>query len=217
MIADRCKDNTVEIAQGFRTRVVEKTWQRWKNSYSESLQTGYEESKGNKHFAIVDADVIISLDFFSALKPMLTDSVGSVSSDLLVYPSESPWNRIIYYWQRTYSIAPLGPKPWGACRLVRRIALDRVKGFRDSPTPDSDLDLRLAAEGYHSILARRVVSYHIREIDSHKIIAGQIAGGRGRYQLGESLLHTTAHAALRVRPFVIAGWLMEHSWHEERH
>ncbi len=211
MVADRCTDNTVEIARQFPARVVEKVWKRWKNNYAESVQTGYEESRATRHFGIVDADVVVGHDFFAGLESKLNDSVGSVSSDLLVYPSENLWNRIIYYWQRTYAIAPFGAKPWGACRLINRAALDQVGGFHDSPTPDSDLDLRLASKGYQSILAKDVVAYHIREINSQKIIAGQIASGRGRYRLGESLLHTLGHAALRVRPFVVAGWLMEHA------
>lgn len=215
MVADRCTDNTVEVARQFPLRIIEKTWKRWKNSYSESLQTGYLESKGTRYFGIIDADVIVSLDFFKVLEQKLTDSVASVSSDLLVYPSKSPWNRIIYHWQRTYAIAPIGAKPWGACRLISRTALDQVAGFRDSPTPDTDLDLKLASKRYQSILVREVVAYHIREINSDKIIAAQIASGRGRYRLGESLLYTLAHAALRVRPFVVAGWLMEYSQDEE--
>jgi glycosyltransferase involved in cell wall biosynthesis len=217
VVADRCTDNTVEMARQFSPRIVEKTWRRWKNSYAESLETGYLESTGTRYFAIVDADVIISPDFFSELSPKLTDPVGSVSSDLLVYPSKNLWNRIIYYWQRTYTLAPVGARPWGACRLLSRTALDQVEGFRDSPTPDTELDQRLASKGYQSILIRKVVAYHIREINSRKIIAGQIASGRGRYRLSESLLHTVAHAALRVRPFVIAGWLLEYSENEERH
>jgi glycosyltransferase involved in cell wall biosynthesis len=217
VVADRCTDNTVEVARQFSPRIVEKTWKRWQNSYSESLQAGYEAAKGTSYFAIVDADVIVSPDFFAVLEPMLTDHIGSVSSDLLVYPSRSVWNRIIYYWQRTYAIAPLGAKPWGACRILTREALDQVKGFHDSPVPDSDLDLRLASKGYRSILVRKVTAYHIREINSRKIIAGQIASGRGRYRLGESLRHTLAHAALRARPFVVAGWLMEYSEDKERH
>ena len=111
----------------------------------------------------------------------------------------------------------MGAKPWGACRLISRTALDQAQGFRDSPTPDTDLDLRLASKGYKSILVREVVAYHIREIDSRKIIAGQIGSGRGRYRLGESLLHTLAHATSRIRPFVIAGWLMEYAEDKERH
>lgn len=217
MVADRCTDDTVEIARGFPTRVIEKTLQKWRNSYAESLQTGYLDAKANKYIAIVDADVVIPLEFFTRMQGQLQGKVASVSSNLLVYPSNGVWNRIIYYWQRTYSLAPLGAKPWGACRLISKPALDVVGSFRDTNTPDSDLDKRMALHGYASIMDSSVTAYHMRRIDSGKIIAGQITSGRGRYHLGESLVHTVAHALLRVRPFVVAGWLMEYAQGEGRH
>ncbi len=210
VVADRCNDDTVKIARQFPARIVEKTWKRWKNAYSESLQAGYQEARGTKYLSIVDADVVVPLDFFAKLERRLEGRVASASSDLLVYPWAGAWNAIIYYWQRTYAIAPLGTKPWGACRLLRRDALDEVGGFRDTMTPDSELDQRLAAKGYGSILDTSIRAYHIRRIDLGKIISGQMTSGRGRYRLGESLLHTIGHSILRVRPFVIAGWLIEY-------
>jgi len=39
VIADRCTDNTGDIAKEYGVKVIEKTWKKWENSYAEALQT----------------------------------------------------------------------------------------------------------------------------------------------------------------------------------
>jgi glycosyltransferase involved in cell wall biosynthesis len=207
-VADRCTDSTAEIAKKLGIgNVIEKKWKKWKNSYAEALQAGYQKATG-KHVAIIDADIVIPEDFFDKLIPMVGNSVASVSAQVATYPYTF-WNRLIYAWEQTYEFAPLGRKPRGAARVILKGALDEVGGFNDSVAPDTDLDIRLAKKGYRSVYSRAVKVWHIRNLTLDKIIKGQIIAGRARYALGIGIIRTMGHATFRFRPFIIVGWLLE--------
>jgi glycosyltransferase involved in cell wall biosynthesis len=207
-VADRCTDKTAEIAKKFGiTNIIEKKWKKWKNSYAEALQAGYLKATG-KYVAIIDADIVIPADFFDRLIPILNTSVASVSAQVATYPSTF-LNRLIYAWEQTYELAPLGRKPRGAARLILKQALDEVDGFNDAVAPDTYLDIKLAKKGYRSVYSRVVKVWHIRNLTLDKMIKGQIAAGRARYYLRVGIVKTMAHVIFRFRPFIIAGWLME--------
>jgi len=44
-VADRCTDKTVEKAEKYPVKIIQKTWNNWKNGYAEALQTGYLKRK----------------------------------------------------------------------------------------------------------------------------------------------------------------------------
>jgi GT2 family glycosyltransferase len=189
------------------SNIIDKKWKKWKNSYAEALQAGYQRAVG-KYVAIIDADIIVPEDFFHKLIPKVKDSVASVSAQVATYPRTS-LNRLIYAWEQTYELAPLGRKPRGAARVILKRALDEVGGFDDAVAPDTDLDIRFARKGYKSVYYRAVKVWHIRNLSLDKMINGQITAGRARYELGVGIIRTVGHATFRVRPFIIAGWLLE--------
>lgn len=206
-VADRCTDNTVDKAKKYDIKIIEKKWREWKNSYAESLQVGYLNAKGF-YIAIIDVDIIVPANFFKHLIPMIKGNLASVAAHVVTYP-DTLWNRVMYAWEKTYSVAPLGREPYGAARIVLKKALDEINGFRDIPTPDTDIDIHLAEKGYRSVAVSAVKVYHTRRISFGTMVDGQINCGRGRYALGISLLKTLGHALFRVRPLVIYGWLSE--------
>ncbi len=207
LIADRCTDKTVSKAEKYNIRIIEKRTRKWRNSYAESLQTGYINTRGF-YVGIVDVDIILPTTFFKNLVPMIGGKIASVAANVVTYP-DTLWNRVMYAWERTYSIAPMGREPYGAARIVLKKALDEINGFRDIPTPDTDIDIRLAKKGYRSVAASEVKVYHTRHISLRNVFDGQVNCGRGRYALGVDLILTLGHALLRFRPFVIYGWLSE--------
>jgi glycosyltransferase involved in cell wall biosynthesis len=206
-VADQCTDNTVNIARRYAVTVIEKTWKKWKNSYAESLQTGYLEAKGT-YVSIIDADIAVPANFFADLASVTRGEVASVAADVVTCP-DTFWNRVFYAWEKTYNIAPLGKEPFGAARLILKRALDRIGGFQDVPAPDTNLDLRLAKEGYKSLAVSAVKANHLRHLSIEKMVSGQIMNGRARYLLGISLKRTLGHSILRVRPLILQGWIME--------
>ena len=206
-VADRCTDNTVGKVKRYNVKITEKKWKRWKNSYAESLQTGYVKTRGI-YIGLVDADIAVSANFFKDLMPMIKGNLASISASVVTYPN-TLWNRVMYAWEKTYNIAPLGREPRGAARVILKKALDDINGFRDVPAPDTDMDIRLTREGYESAATSAVKVYHIRRVSFRTMVNGQINSGRGRYALDISLMRTIGHAVFRFRPFVVGGWFME--------
>lgn len=207
-VADRCTDNSVEIAKKYGvTKLIEKTWKKWENSYAESLQSGYLQASG-EHISIIDADVVVPSDFFEKLIPMINDRIVSVSAQIVTFP-HSFWNCVVYAWEKTYRFSPFGRNPRGAARVILKRALDEVNGFSDVPAPDTSLDLKLRQRGFMSVLSDNMRVWHIRDITLDKTVNGQLNAGRGRYILGVSFIRTVGHAIFRFRPFTICGWLME--------
>jgi len=212
-VADRCTDNTVEKVRKYKVKVIEKNWKKWKNSYAESLQTGYLSAKGI-YVAIVDADIGVSTNFFRDLLPMIKGDIVSVSASVVTYP-DTLWNRVAYAWEKTHSVAPLGRKPRGAARVILKKALDEINGFRNVPTPDTDIDIHLAKKGYQSVATSAVKVFHIRHISLRTMINGQINAGRGRHALDVGLVRTMGHAIFRLRPLIMCGWFLE--WQTSLH
>jgi glycosyltransferase involved in cell wall biosynthesis len=207
VVADRCTDNTVQIARRYDVTVINKTWKKWENSYAESLQTGYLEAKGT-NVSIIDTDIAVPTNFFTELISMMDRDVASVAADVVTFP-DTFWNRIFYSWEKTYNFAPLGKEPYGAARIILKRILDRIGGFQDVPAPDTDLDIRLVKEGYRSLAVSDVKAYHLRHLSLRKIINGQIMNGRARYILGVGFKRTVGHSILRIRPMILQGWMME--------
>jgi len=206
-VADRCTDLTVKKAKKYKVKVIEKQWKRWKNSYAESLQAGYLKARGS-FLSILDVDVVVPRNLFRDLLPLLKGRLTSVAASVVTYP-DTFWNRVTNAWEKTYGVAPLGREPYGAARLLPKKVMDEIGGFRDVPSPDTDIDLRLFGRGYRSVAVPAVKVYHIRHVSPKTMVNGQLSNGRGRYALSVSFPRTLAHAIFRFRPFIVGGWLLE--------
>ena len=209
-VADRCTDGTVERVRRygeFGVRVVEKNWGRWVNGYAECLQTGYVRAKG-KYVGIIDLDIIVPSALFRILLPMLEGRVASVDARVVTYP-DGFWNRFIYAWEKTYSLAPLGRGHYGGARIMLKRGLDEIGGFRDVFSVDTDVDVRLWKAGYRSVSTSAVWVFHARRLSLGVMVRKQVRMGRGRFMVGYGFVRTLAHAVFRFRPFVVGGWLME--------
>ncbi|UCE95907.1 MAG: glycosyltransferase [Candidatus Bathyarchaeota archaeon] len=205
VVADRCTDRTVEKSRRYKVVVVEKNYRKWRNSYAESLQLGLKHAKG-KYIAIIDMDVVIPFDFFNVLLPMIRKSVVSVSPMVSTYPS-GVLNSIVSTWQKTYKLAPTGRGTYGI-RVILKDALDEIGGFKDVLAVDTNVDLRLEQKGFQSIFTPLIRVYHMRRETWNSIVKKQIRAGQSRRMIRYGLLKTLAHAVLRFRPFVIAGWII---------
>jgi len=207
-VADRCSDKTPEIARKVGVdKLIIKDWKRWRNSYAEALQTGF-QYVSCKYVSIIDADVIVPSDFFIKMLPEINEkeNIVSVSAKVETYPSNLI-NKIIWAWEKTYEISPLGREPRGAARIIKKEALSAVGGFNDVRAPDTDLDLRLKKLGYKSKLVKNVKVWHIRENTLSKVFKNQLSAGIARYELDIGFTKTFSHTLFRVRPLVIYGWI----------
>jgi glycosyltransferase involved in cell wall biosynthesis len=208
-ILDRCTDNSEKLVTHWfpNAKILKKDSAKWKNSYAENLQLGFEASKGNI-ICIQDADATAPTNLEPLLSKLHGD-VASVAPTLLTSKDVSFLNRLYYLWEKTRRFAPLGEEPRGAFRFIRRECLEQVGGFKDVISPDTQLDIGLRQAGYRSIVVRGIVYYHLREFSLGKAIRSQIQAGRMRRQLNMPFWRVVGHAVFRLRPFVVYGYLFK--------
>jgi len=209
-ILDRCIDNSERIVKSFfpNAKIIIKNKCKWKNSYAENLQLGFQHSTGDIIF-ILDADIRIPKNLIKTLLPKLKGKIASVSPKIVTDKNASLLNLLYYYWEKTYRIAPLGKEPRGGCRLIKRKCLEEVNGFKDVIAPDTQLDLDLRKMGYESKFVENVICYHLRKFSFKKAMNSQIMAGRMRKQINMPFWRVLGHSILRIRPLVILGYLKE--------
>ena len=202
VVCDRCTDRTPEIGSKLGDKVVIKNESKWSNSYAENLAIGLAEATG-EYIAIVDADMVVEEQYFAKVLDAFKDpGVASVSGRVITEGS-TLFNRLYSLWERTYDLFG-SRRPRGGNRVFRADVLRKI-GFRDVIAPDTDLDLRMPGD---KVYLDNALSYHIREITLRKCIRGQISSGKARRQLHISFFRTLLHGILRLRPFVIVGYII---------
>jgi len=201
VICDRCTDGTAEEAKRFSVRIIEKDRARWRNSYAENLEIGLGEAHG-EYVAVVDADIRVEPEYFRKAIAILNGDIVSVSGRVVTEPSTA-FNRLYSLWEITYDVLGAGRAPRGGNRVYRGEELRRTR-FTDVMAPDTDVDLRM---GGRRIYLRDAVSYHMRELTVGRCIRGQLTSGRARRQLHVPFWRTLLHSTVRLRPFVIIGYI----------
>lgn len=202
VVCDRCDDRTPEIGRRLGDKVILKNEKKWENSYAENLAIGLAESSGD-YVAIVDADMVVEEQYFTKVLDAFKDPEVVSVSGRAVTESSTLFNRLYSFWEKTYDLFGLR-RPRGGIRVFRAEILRRT-GFRDVIAPDTDLDLRMP--GIKTYLDS-ALSHHVREITLRKCIQGQINSGKARKQLGISFTRTLLHSIVRLRPFVIFGYIV---------
>ena len=209
LIADRCTDRTVDLAKQqlsrSRSLILQKDHLNWRNSISENLQLGFSSATGDA-LVIVDADMTIPPDFLTITLPQI-ERFAVVSATVRTDSSRSILNRFVSLWELTYSFSPLGEQPRGGARTISMRALKVVGGFRDVYAWETDLDIRLRRAGFKVKLDKGVIVLHRRRMTLARSIAYQIQAGRARRELGISPVRTLLHSIIRMRPFVLIGYL----------
>ena len=210
-VADRCDDRTEDLARDLLPKgssvIIEKNRSAWKNSISENLELARGRARGDA-FVIVDADMVVPIYFLERLLPELGE-YASVSALAKTDPRRGFLNRLVNFWENTYRLAPLGEQPRGGCRAVSMRALNEVGGFHDVKAWDTDLDMRLKKAGYRVRLDRDTVVLHRRRMTLSRSISYQVRAGRARRELGIGPGRTLLHSLVRLRPFVLYGYLKE--------
>jgi len=208
-ILDRCTDNSETLVRKWfpDARIVKKETSKWRNPIAENFQMGFEMSRGNI-ICTHDADVTTPNNMLSLLE-LLKNDVASVGPSLLTCKEVSFLNRLYYYWEKTRKFAPLGEEPRGALRLIRRDCLELVGGFKDVIAQETQLDVDLRKAGYRSIVATNVVYYHLRKFSFKKAVGSQIRSGKMRRQMKMPFWRVLGHAILRLRPFVLYGYIFQ--------
>lgn len=208
-ILDRCTDNSEALVRHWfpNARIVKKEICKWRHSIAENFQIGFEMSKGDI-ICVHDADVTTPRNLLSLLVELRND-VASVAPTLLTCKEISFLNRLYYHWEKTRRFAPLGEEPRGALRLIRRECLQKVSGFKDVPSQDTQLDIDLRKAGYQSKVVTDVIYYHLRKFSFKKAVKSQIKDGRMRRQIKMPFWRVLGSAILRLRPGVVYGYLFK--------
>ena len=207
IVADRCSDRTVEISKEIlpSSLIIEKTTPKWKNSYAENLEMGRKSAVGD-FLAIIDADISVPPRFLEILASN-EDKYASKSALVRTDPRKGRLNRLVSYWETTYLLTPLGREPRGGARVISTSALDEIGGFHDVMAPDTDIDLRFARISKKVFMDTSVIAFHLREMSVKDSIRNQKMAGQKRRELGVSFSRTLLHCVVRLRPFVLIGYL----------
>ncbi|MCS7113619.1 MAG: glycosyltransferase family 2 protein [Nitrososphaerota archaeon] len=208
VILDRCTDNSENIVKKFfpKAKIVRKYSQKWKNSYAENLHIGFNNAESDL-ICIHDADIESPYNFLYKLTKYIKGSVVSVSPLIQTDKKASFLNLLYYYWEKTYNFAPLGREPRGGVRLVKYSCLEEIGGFKDVEAPDTQLDLDLRRKGYQTRIVDEVICLHLRKFSFSKAIHSQILSGRMRRKIKMPLWRVLGHSIIRLRPFVLYGYL----------
>jgi GT2 family glycosyltransferase len=209
VILDKCTDNSEKIIKNIfpEAILINKIENKWENSYAENLQIGYEMSVGD-YVGVFDADICCQSNSFMRLQKELSPPIASISAYIITDKKASIMNNLYYYWEKTFDFGLKEREPRGAVRIILREALVKIGGFKDVPTPDTQLDLDLRKAGYDSILSRDVVCIHLRLFSFKKSIATQITSGRMRRKMKMPFIRVIGHSIIRLRPFVLYGYLV---------
>ncbi|MGD0803115.1 MAG: glycosyltransferase [Candidatus Bathyarchaeia archaeon] len=209
VILDQCTDNSEKIIKDIfpEAILINKIEKKWENSYAENLQLGYEISNGD-YLGIFDADICCQSNSFIRLRKELVPPVASISAYLITDKTASFMNNLYYYWEKTFDFGLKEREPRGAVRVISREALLKIGGFKDVPTPDTQLDLDLRKAGYESKLSRDVICIHLRVFSFKKSIETQIVSGRMRRKMKMPFIQVVGHSIIRLRPFVLYGYLI---------
>jgi len=210
LVADRCTDRTVQISRALLPKgsiLLEKGRSLWKNSYAENLEIGRRNAIGEL-LAIIDADILVPPRFLESLSAFY-DGWASVSALVRTDPRRGWLNKLVSFWERSYVLTPMGKEARGGARIVSLKALGDIGGFQDVMAPDTDLDIRLRQRGLRVRIDPGLVALHLRRMSLARSIPYQIKAGRARRELGVSSRRTLAHSIVRVRPFVLYGYLRE--------
>jgi len=208
LVADRCTDKTVAISKNMLPRnsiIIEKRNLLWKNSYAENLEIGRKNAIGEV-LAIVDADILVPPLFLEKTSASCPEW-ASVSALVRTDPSHGLLNQLVSLWERSYLFTPLGREPRGGARSISMNALEDAGGFRDVIAPDTDLDIRLKRKGERVKMDTSLVALHLRKMSLVRSMFYQISAGEARRQLGVSPLRTLLHSIVRLRPFVLYGYI----------
>lgn len=215
IIADRCTDLSREIALDFKTRhnnteVLVKNDTRWKSSIAENLEIGLKRFLQCEYISVVDADVLIPRNFFKRLVQELESDSGLTSvASALVTDSSTRFNRLYAVYEKIFRKVSIGQSLRGCCRVyrgssVRSLSKEDEHIVGDYLAQDTKFDQKL---GGRRKVVSEVVSLHSRHINLAKCIRGQLFSGRARRQLHSSFIKTIFHSILRLRPFLVIGYL----------
>lgn len=210
VILDKCTDNSENIVKRYvpNAKIIKKNKQKWRNSYAENLQIGFNIAECNL-ICIHDADIESPPNFIYTLAKYINDIVVSVSPMIYTDKNASFLNLFYYYWEKTYNFAPLGREPRGGVRLIKYNCLEEVGGFKDVEAPDTQLDLDLRQKGYQTKIVDEVRCLHLRKFSFSKAIHSQILSGKMRRRIKMPLWRVLGHSIIRLRPFVLYGYLQK--------
>jgi cellulose synthase/poly-beta-1,6-N-acetylglucosamine synthase-like glycosyltransferase len=205
-VLDRCTDSSEAIVKKYfpDALVIKKDTVKWKNSYAENLQLGFQHST-SAVVCILDADILVFYQSFVRLLDGSRDN-ASVGGNVLVDKNAGFLSLMYHFWEKTFDLA-FEREPWGGFRAIRREALAHIGGFKDVLAPDTQLDIDLRRAGYTVKFVREAYCYHLRKVTLEKCVQGQVQSGRMRRYMKTSFPRVLAHSVIRLRPFVVYGYL----------
>lgn len=206
VVLDQCTDGSEsEVEKRPIDLVIRKSQSgSWDNSLSENLEIA-RRHVASEFYAVVDADVVLSRDYFEVLFREM-DGATIVSGGIIT-ASQNALGKLVRLWEQSFRLAPLGSFPRGCALMVSKRFIDEIGGFRDVPAPDTYLLQEARSRGHKVAIISGAKAYHTRALTLRGVIDRQIRSGKARRVQGWPLWRTILHSVLRLRPFVMWGYV----------
>ena len=205
VVLDRCVDGSANEIAGQVDLIIRKDKVgSWHNSMSENLEIA-RNSVTSEFYAIVDADVILSPNYFEILFREMSDA--TIVSGEIVTASPNLLGRLVKIWERTFKFAPVGRFPRGCALMISKEFLDEISGFPDLVSFETRILEQAQNRGRRVLIVPEARAYHTRKLALRQIVARQIRSGQARRELHWPIWRTILHALFRLRPFVLWGYL----------
>ncbi|MHA1378150.1 MAG: glycosyltransferase [Candidatus Helarchaeota archaeon] len=181
LVADRCTDKTIEIANQYDIKILEKNFQKSFYPWGEAINFGIKKITGNYTF-ICDADIFLTQKFMkNILKSVKTPKVAIVSGVCITKGLFG----IPYY--QTYL---------GGCKLIKTNLLKELK-CEDLIAWDTFQDLTIEQKGYSIVVNKNAIAYEMRSFNFRNYLKKGILRGFARYQLDQPLPFILLHVILK--------------------
>jgi len=204
VVLDRCTDGTENIAREFPVKIIKKEEKKWVFSYAENLELARRYVK-TPFFAIVDADVELEPDYFEKLLSEMDDRTCCVGGRVETR-CKTLLCKLLRYWEKTYRLS-MYRRPRGCALLIKTHILEEIGGFADVPAPDTYVQDCAISKGYSVKIVESAKAYHVRDITIKRAVKTQLNTGIGRYVMNKSFLRTLGHSIIRLRPFIVVGYI----------
>lgn len=205
----KSQDATLDIVKKFKEEITVLIYPHKRSNQAKQRNYGWKKAK-NKFIFFIDGDCTVNDEFIRSAKKEMNTSKDKIICGMRREKKRRSFFSLISDIEWEKDIGEI--KYFGGEFLIRKEALEKVKGYDESLIAGEDYELssRLRSEGYIIQRLHLVSSWHNTHIDSFlKYFKRCLRTGRGYEKVGNILsLRGELHWKMKKRRILLKGLLM---------